>query len=629
MDAYDAFGRAIANIGDFDSDGVIDIVVGAYHDDDGGYNTGAVYILFLNSDGTVKDSQKISSTEGNFQNIIDSGDCWGNAITSLDDLDGDGITDIAVGAHKNYSPGTEMNRVGAVHILFLNSDGTVKHSQEISDTKGDFNAIGDNDIFGIDLTNLSDLDGDGITDIAVGAQGDSENGFSQGAVYILFLNSDGTVKSYQKINSDKSNFQVKLDDSDMFGSSVNNIGDLNNDGVIDIAVGVPGDDDTKELMKTVIDKVVGAPYDNDGGQSQGAVYILFLNSDGTVKDSQKISSTEGNFQNIIDSGDCWGNAITSLDDLDGDGITDIAVGAHKNYSPGTEMNRVGAVHILFLNSDGTVKHSQEISDTKGDFNAIGDNDIFGIDLTNLSDLDGDGITDIAVGAQGDSENGFSQGAVYILFLNSDGTVKSYQKINSDKSNFQVKLDDSDMFGSSVNNIGDLNNDGVIDIAVGVPGDDDTKELMKTVIDKVVGAPYDNDGGQSQGAVYILFLNSDGTVKDSQKISSTEGNFRQNLQPSDLFGFSLTNLSDLDGDGITDIAVGSPHRYYYDAESSPLHILLLEKDGKVKSFETLPQENNIRVNSDIFYFLGIIIILAIIAVLVIKIKFKNRIKILKK
>ena len=103
---------------------------------------------------------------------------------------------------------------------------------------------------------------------------------------------------------------------DFFGHDVEIIGDLDGDGVIDIAV--------------------GAPYDNDGGQSQGAVYILFLNSDGTVKDSQKISSTEGNFQNIIDSGDCWGNAITSLDDLDGDGITDIAVGAHKNYYQGTE-----------------------------------------------------------------------------------------------------------------------------------------------------------------------------------------------------------------------------------------------------------------------------------------------------
>ena len=263
------------------------------------------------------------------------------------------------------------------------------------------------------------------------------------------------------------------------------------------------------------------------------------------------------------------------------------------------------------------------------FSDISPDDFFGYDVEIIGDLDGDGVIDIAVGAPYDNDGGKSQGAVYILFLNSDGTVKDSQKISSTEGNFQEQLDAYDAFGRAIANIGDLNNDGVIDIAVGVPGDDDTKELMKTVIDKVIGALYDDDGGYNTGAVYILFLNSDGTVKDSQKISSTEGNFRQNLQPSDTFGFSLTNLSDLDGDGITDIAVGSPQRYYYDAESSPLHILLLEKDGKVKSFETLPQENNIRVNSDIFYFLGIITIFAIIAVLVIKIKFKNRIKILKK
>ena len=59
----------------------------------------------------------------------------------------------------------------------------------------------------------------------------------------------------------------------------------------------------------------------------------------------------------------------------------------------------------------------------------------------------------------------------------------------------------DFFGHDIELIGDLDGDGVTDIAVGVP--------------------YDNDGANSAGAVYILFLNSDGTVKSSQKISSSE------------------------------------------------------------------------------------------------------------
>ena len=160
----------------------------------------------------------------------------------------------------------------------------------------------------------------------------------------------------------------------------------------------------------------------------------------------------------------------------------------------------------------------------------------------------------------------------------------------------------DFFGHGIESIGDINGDGITDIAV--------------------GAPYDDDGGQAHGAVYILFLNSDGTVKDSQKISSTEGNFKQNLKSSDLFGFSLSDIPDFDGDGITELAVGAPHRHYHDDELSPVHILLLDKNAKVKSFETIPSENNITENPDIFPFVGIILILIIITMIIIKMKFKN-------
>ena len=94
----DFFGHDIATIGDVDGDGITDMAVGAPYDDDGGESHGAVYILFLNSDGTVKNSQKISSTEGNFQETLDPYDAFGRAISSIGDFDDDGITDIVVGA---------------------------------------------------------------------------------------------------------------------------------------------------------------------------------------------------------------------------------------------------------------------------------------------------------------------------------------------------------------------------------------------------------------------------------------------------------------------------------------------------------------------------------------------------
>ncbi len=64
LDDLDLFGRAVASLGDLDGDTVTDLVVGAYKDDDGGADRGAAWILFLNSNGTVKSHQKISDGEG-------------------------------------------------------------------------------------------------------------------------------------------------------------------------------------------------------------------------------------------------------------------------------------------------------------------------------------------------------------------------------------------------------------------------------------------------------------------------------------------------------------------------------------------------------------------------------------
>ena len=71
----------------------------------------------------------------------------------------------------------------------------------------------------------------------------------------------------------------------------------------------------------------------------------------------------------------------------------------------------------------------------------------------------------------------------------------------------------------------------------------------------VAAKRDDDGGLDRGAVWILFLYADGTVKSHQKISDTQGNFTGTLDDSDLFGESVASLGDLDGDGVGDLAVG--------------------------------------------------------------------------
>ncbi len=386
--------------------------------------------------------------------------------------------------------------------------GTVLSHQKISDTQGDFMGILDDaDLFGGSVASLGDLDGDGVGDIAVGAFFDDDGGHSRGAVWVLFLKPDGTVKSHQKISDTAGDFTGTLDNSDVFGFSLASLGDLDGDGVGDLAV--------------------GARLDDDGGTNRGAVWMLFLNTDGTVKFHQKISDTEGGFTDILDEFNEFGHSVASLGDLDGDGVGDLAVGAISDDDGGDppHANR-GAVWVLFLNTDGTVKSHQKISDTEGGFSGILDNqDHFGVSVASLGDLDGDGVGDIAVGARHDDDGGHNRGAVWVLFLNTDGTVKSHQKLSSTEGGFTGILDNGDHFGDSVASLGDLDGDGVGDLAVGADGD---------------------------GAVWILFLNTDGTVKSHQKISDSEGGFTG----TGLRGNSVASLGDLDGDGVGDLAVGA-------------------------------------------------------------------------
>ncbi|MCP3937755.1 MAG: hypothetical protein GY708_20580, partial [Actinomycetia bacterium] len=395
------------------------------------------------------------------------------------------------------------------------SGGKVASEQKISDIVGGLAAIlGNSDVFGRSAASIGDLDGDGIVDVAVGATGDDDGGSGRGAVYVLFLNADGTVKAEQKISSTAGGFTGSLDDSDWFGESVAGVGDVDGDGIVDVAVGVAGDD--------------------DGGSARGAVYVLFLNADGTVKAEQKVSSTTGGLTGPLDDSDQFGHSLAGLGDVDGDGIVDVAVGSYFDDEGGSDR---GAVYVLFLNADGTVKAEQKISSTTGGLTGPLDNsDRFGTSVAGVGDLDSDGIHDVVVGAFSDDDGGSGRGAVYVLFLNADGTVKAEQKISSTVGGLTGPLDSADFFGTSVGGLGDVDGDGITDIAVGAYGDD--------------------DGGDSRGALYVLFLNADGTVKAEQKISDTAGGLTGTVDDSDYFGYSVAGVGDLDGDGTIGLLVGA-------------------------------------------------------------------------
>ena len=238
----------------------------------------------------------------------------GRIFAALGDLNGDGVGDVAVG-----TPMDPDKSNGEVWILLLKEDGSILHAHNLA-----VEGLRRGDEFGIAVEGLGDLDGDGIVDLAVGADRDDEAGVNQGAVYICFLNDDGTLKAYQKIVSNSAGFTGYLDNEDRMGISLANVGDMNGDTIPDLAV--------------------GAYLDDDESKDKGAIYIMYLNRDGTVKDNHKISQTSRNFEGQLRGQYHWAWSVSALGDLNEDGRNDLLVSGHKDPDSGPEK---GACWMLF------------------------------------------------------------------------------------------------------------------------------------------------------------------------------------------------------------------------------------------------------------------------------------------
>ncbi|WP_144208944.1 FG-GAP repeat protein [Shewanella donghaensis] len=324
IDSGDRFGRDHDNAGDINGDGISDLVVGARSDDDGAIDAGAVYILFMNQDGTVAANQKISMLQGNFLGTLDGGDFFGYGVAGIGDYDGDTIPDIAVSAPAASIP--------AIYILHLNSDGTVK------------SMVKNGGVVAQGLSAVGDLNQDGKIDL-VAAQPSTVDG---GSIQLLFFdaNSELIDNDIVTIGSNMGGFGDGLTANDSFGGRESALlGDLDKNGTQELAVGA---------------------FESDNGM--GAIWILSLDSDTyEVVDKLKIAPGLAGFDETIPldsnpngtAGGHFGHALVAAGDLNGDGVADLITGANQ-YGAG-----VG--YVLYLNSDKSVKSYSRINETEGGF----------------------------------------------------------------------------------------------------------------------------------------------------------------------------------------------------------------------------------------------------------------------
>ncbi len=364
----DNFGRWVAGAGDVNGDGFGDIVVGApLADPAGRIDAGSVSVFYGSSGGVVPTAVLV--LEG-----VAADDRFGYSAAGAGDVNGDGFADVIVGAF--FADPRGRTDAGSASLFLGGSDGLGVTAAQV--------LLGNNvgDEFGVAVAGAGDLNGDGFADVAVGAHNDPGGRVSAGTVHVFHGGRVGLTMSPVRVLEG-------VGANDLFGTSVASAGDVNNDGFADLAC--------------------AAYHAAPGGRADaGTVSIFHGSAAGVVASASR--TLEG-----VSSQDYFGGSVAGAGDVNGDGFADLVVGAFE-ADPGGR-NNAGTVSVYLGSSAGIGAIAARVLE------GAATGDYFGAAVTS-GDLNGDGFSDIVVGAMfSDPANRMNAGAASV-FLGSGAGVAS-------------------------------------------------------------------------------------------------------------------------------------------------------------------------------------------------------------
>jgi FG-GAP-like repeat/FG-GAP repeat len=374
---------------DFNGDGYADVAVGAPADQ----NRGAVYVYLGGPNGldTTHDGVMRESTEG---------DWFGGSISPAD-FNGDGFSDLLVGAYVSSASG----QYGGRALLYFGGPGTsinVRADVIFSGILGEGR--------GKSVSSAGDLNGDGFSDVVLGAPNNNGGGSEAGRAYIYFGGIEGTLDLEDGILNGRMA-------SEQFGQHVASAGDLDADGFSDL--------------------IVTSGHFDDAFRTP-CIAQVFRGAPGNTFTNLPALTLKGNTD--ADCGILGANA----GDIDRNGFADLLVGTYPSPGPPFASLHMGNVNILTISE-------AKISSISTGYRRINT-------LALAGDVNGDGLSDIVIGDEG--SNSYARALVFL------GSGTENYLVSTPAAALTSTIAGPSTFGTSLGSPGDINGDGFDDLVIG-------------------------------------------------------------------------------------------------------------------------------------------------------------------
>ena len=450
-------GKSVAGIGDVNGDGLDDLLVGVPGEGTGNYTdrTGASYVVFGKPGTQAVDLAEIAAGHGGGFVIRGEGVNLGSgtSVAAAGDVNGDGLADFVIGVATRYG---NLKHATRSYVVFGKADTeAVELSKLAAGHGGGFaiHASSPNTATGFVVRAAGDFNGDGLADVAVAVRYDrfvSEPNNARS--YVVFGQTGTAPVELSAVAQGSGGVMINGEVPNQHDTVISGAGDVNGDGLADLVIGAPG---------------------LNGGA--GRSYVVFGRPDTVPIELTAVAAGAGGFKlDGWDDYDGSGSSVAAAGDMNGDGLADVLIGAPGTYWKYGRWAQ-GVTYVIFGRKTTEAVKLEDVERGLGNGFAIyGESiryDYSGNSVASLGDINGDGLSDVILGAPGADAYDFYQGGrSYVVFGKTDTTLVRLTYVTGGAADGITILGEGNYgaMGTSVSGAGDVNGDGLPDMILGAP-----------------------------------------------------------------------------------------------------------------------------------------------------------------